>query len=1196
MRLTVSTHTHPESPISGSTVEAMVDRAAKLGRTHFSYTDPGYMTSLFRAYNYCKDKYTGKPDKKGNTNPKLGFIPGIEIFFKDPTCDIVKNTKADSASYFKLTLYATNQDQFQKLSQIASRKRDSAITFYGETYPAWDWKDVTDCALEGMVAVSSDVHDMVSKHLVTGTPRLAEQVFLKLKGLFGSKYFVSIIGNEVSKTWVNLVELSLADGSKHVIYANSRVTTNAAKFAQAKELVENPYKHHTIHAFQSNFVTKTLDRPLKVNSAKPHSGFMPLPEGDVQAKANKLMYALAKRHDVKVLYSDYAFYADQEDKTVQDVRLYQEEIREHTKRHMQSTEECSAYLKNTMLMSDDQITEVLDSTSSWASMFDSFSLSYGYSLPEVEGDKSALEKCMEIIKNVGRLPKDRPDYLERLKYEIQVLAKNGKIDLTPYFLPIADVFDFYKKEGRLTGPGRGSAGGSLLLYLMGITHLDPVKWGLSFERFLSLDRVLTGNMPDVDVDLVDREPLVGPDGMSGYLYGRWGAKAAQISTRTQLRLKSSIKDVNKYFNEGSVDAEIEKLTKSLPDAPQGVSDMDFVFGFEDSDGNHTPGLIEISEDLKKYAESRPKEWSVVQRCLGISRQNSRHASAFVIANKPIDSVLPTFLGGNVTQYEAKSVEKAKLIKYDFLVVNQLKDIEGCLKRINKKNGDALPVGNFKHLGKELFIWDLPEDLEVFKASWNGDTETIFQISTQSMIPFVKKIKPKTLVDLATILALVRPGPLDYVDPETGLTMADEYVERRNGRGTVKLPELAQLIPETYGVQCFQEQTTKVAKEIGKMKPTDAEELRRIFSKKEKAKALAMKPVFMEGAVATVGKEKAEMIWAQMETSSRYSFNFSHAAAYCVISYACMFLKHYYPLEWWASVLSNADEKEISTTLFRHVRDKVLPPDVNISSNEVAVDYETGTLRAKMTVMKGLGESVSRPIVENAPYSDIKDFIKKKVAGPSLTQKLIHVGVMDSLFPKNLDLVGKMQLYHDTVNVVAYEEKLSQGKKPKPPKPGEVDSAYLSMSPLQDFKARKMILPTLPANLSSLVAKYCPLMNEGTVEAPMFADERGRAYKMITGDQLERLLSLAPFNQKNYFCVPAFVVDMKEFTYSNNEKKALKMFLDIDGKVEERVLWPSYGTNSAQYPPNLVKNSVVMLYMCLKELKDVPNIYSIRVIA
>lgn len=1177
MKLIASAHTHPDSPLTGSTTERLIDKAVELGRTYFSYTDPAYMTNIYSAYLYAKSK-------------GLGFIPGVEFFFKDPDCSLTASSKS---AYFKITLYATNQDQFKALSHLSSKESQIKITSYEKEYSAIGWDDLEEAAKNGLIACTSDLHDMVAKHAITESEAIGEEVFKKLKSIFGDKLYVSVIGNENTKAWLGFAELFLEGGKKLVLPMSTLVKTNAAQNVKIKEIVENSQKHHKIFSYIDRYRLHEVNGKdgLSVVSAKEHWGFFPFPQGDLQHKANKYVVSLAKKYGTKIIYSDYAFYAEKDDKIVQDIRLYQEDIREHVKRHMHSTEEAVDFLKKHDL--ENEIEAIFNNTAEFASNFDKFSLSYSYRFPEIPGNRDPLEICMEIIKKTGRLPKDNPEYVSRLKYELSVLAGNGKVNLLPYFLPIRDVLDHYLENGRLVGPARGSAGGSLFMYLMGITHIDPIKYGLSFERFLSVDRVLNGDMPDVDVDLVDRKLLVGDDGFSGYMYNRWGDKAAQISTRTKLRLKSSIKDVNKYLSNGAVNEYIEKLTKALPAPPQGTEDESFVFGFED-DGSHIPGLIEVNSDLQKYAETNPKEWDYVRRCLGINRQNSKHASAFVIADVPIKSIVPVFFGGNVTQYEAKGVEKAKLIKYDFLIVKQLEDIEGCINRVNSKSGVKMKSGRFLHKGEELFIWDLPEDIDVYKSVWEGDTETIFQINTQSMVPFVKQIKPKSIIDLSTILALVRPGPLDFVDPDTGLTMADEYIERRNGRGTIKIPELAELLPETYGVMCYQEQTSKVAREIGKMKPTTAEELRRVFSKKLKAKALAMKPLFMEGAVKTVGEDKAEMIWQQMETSSRYSFNLSHSCAYALITYASMFLKHHYPLEWWASVLTNADEDEISTKLFKHVRDKVAPPDINISTNEMQINYQTGKILSKMTVMKGIGEKITQPIIDSAPYVDIKDFIQKGVAGPSLTRKLIHIGVMDSLFPPNASLIEKMQKYEDTVQLVAYEEKIKKGKNAKL-KAGSVDPTYLTLHPLKDFQMKKAILPTIPISLSELVVNYPTIMNEGTKSRPMFSDSQGRPQVMLSGDELVELESKAPYVKNVYYCIPAYVVKADEFVFQKNTKKALKLFVDIDGRISERVMWPPWEGNEPIYPKELKKGSIVMLYMTLKADRTESRISQIKVL-
>jgi DNA polymerase III alpha subunit/intein/homing endonuclease len=423
-----------------------------------------------------------------------------------------------------------------------------------------------------------------------------------------------------------------------------------------------------------------------------------------------------------------------------------------------------------------------------------------------------------------------------------------------------------------------SAGGSYLCYLIGITQLDPLKYNLPFERFFSIDRIKNKDLPDIDVDLPHRRLLVGEDGNSGILYDTWGEKAAQISTRILLRLKSSIIDANRFVNKGEVEEEIEEFAKQIKPPPQGISDQDYVFGYvsEDGHGARVPGLLEISEDLQKYAIKRPREWEIVKRSLGVSRQNSRHASAFCISDIPIKEIVPTFTVGdtpNVTQYDAKMVEKAGLIKYDFLCVSSLQDIGDCLKAINKKNGDDFTIGTFKHNGQETYIWDLPSDIGTNKMIGSGKAETVFQINTNSMAPFIKRIKPKSIVDLATILALVRPGPMDFIDPITGRSMAEEYMWRREGRSKGEIEVLNQMIPDTYGILCFQEDLTLIAKKMAGFDPQKAETLRKHMCKKNMRPLEAMKPDFISGSLSNgYSQHDVETVWEMMVKFGQYGFS------------------------------------------------------------------------------------------------------------------------------------------------------------------------------------------------------------------------------------------------------------------------------------------------------------------------------------
>jgi DNA-directed DNA polymerase III PolC len=1154
----VSPVNHIESYLSASTVDLMIGRTKELGLKYLAVTDHGYMMSILKAYNM---------GQKSNVKT----IAGVEIYFKDKNCDIIKNTESEKIKYFQLVVHFKDQKSYQKMIKMSSDKKDTIIINENK-YPIFNWADLEELSKENVTVCTSNIECMVSKHLLVNRPDLSVKYYSKLKSIFKDNFFACIIPFEHSQYWQSFVELNI-NGHIVSIPSTDRVESESKTNMIAKELAEDRYnKHKILKSIYINKIKYPVNKPIK--TAVLISKFTNFEQGDLQLIANKLIKALANRNNDKILLSSYSYYANKDDKMVQDMMLEDRKISQYT--HMKSGDEAYEYLSTKMGMSQEDVLSIIENNNNWASLFDNFKLEYDYSLPDAGPDFE--KKMIQIIKENGRMKWEDPVYVERLKHEIDVIKNNGVINLIPYFFPIRDILNHYKEKGEVTGPSRGSAGGSLLLYLMGITQLNPIKYNLPFSRFLSADRIQQGNFPDVDVDLPHRELLVGSNGQSGYLYSRWGDKAAQISTRTLLRLKSSIKDVNRY-KKGSVEESIEDFTKSLPSAPQGINDKDFVFGYTDEEGNHVEGLIEKSSDLKKYIKNRPDEWEVVQKALGISRQFGRHACAFVIANKPITDIIPTFeVGGvgSITQFEAKQVEWAKLIKYDFLVVSALKDIGMTIKKINQKNGDNLVAGNFIKDGKEEYIWDLPHDDAVYDQLNNGDTVSIFQLNTVSMYPFVKKICPRSIMDMATISALVRPGPLDFIDPETGRNMAEEYIERRFGNSSCKIPIMEELLPDTYGILCFQEDITKIGKEIGKMNPIDAENLRIFMSKKRKKDLAALKPKFMEGAVTVVDQMTAEEIWNQMETFARYGFSIIHAVGYSMISYACMYLKHHYPLEWWASVLSNAEEKEIKEIFWKHVKDIVIAPDINLSSEEMIIDYTTGKIRSKLSIISGLGAKVSENIIQKRPYKDIQDFVNKNPCGMELSRKLTHVGVLDSLFESGLDLEQKMQRLEDAERIRLYNKKINEGVKAQPPKKGKIDERFLGLSPKQDFLLKKNVFPTMIMDLHRILLKDSKLKIFSDRKQPVICDETGKEFNYFSGEVLQRLDSMET-NSDVYFCVSGYVIDAKEFAYKNGTKKALKILIDSSGYISEKVIWPDRETGLLSYPKDLKKGCIVHFF-------------------
>lgn len=1180
----VSPHTHCESPLTGSTIASMLHRAKELGRTHFTYTDHGHLSSTLKILRVMKEE-------EKNTGKKLDlkFIPGIEIYFKDPK--FTAGSKADRCKYFTTTLHCRDQEAFQALSKIVSRETFPTVKIYEEYQNLWSFEQLQEIAKYNVTLTLGGVHCMVGKAMLAGAPQVAMATLEELVKIFGKeKIYASLLVEPWQKKWSNVIEVVYTDGSSDSLMTNDQVSTDKARRMKAIDLV-NRSGHKIINSLSKGISHYEVNK--EISKVKLHKGFLPLPGGDASLTVNKFLKAIAGRFGITLLVTDYAYFAHREDKVVQTMRLEGND-KLHPTLNMKSEQDARDYLANVMKLSETEINSILANNEAWAKTFD-FKFKFDWRLADPGGEP--LKIAMEIIKANGRMRWDDKKWVDRLREELNVIAKNPKKDLTAYFLPIRDVLNTYKENGLLTGPGRGSAGGSLFVYLLGITQIDPFKYDLPFQRFFSLDRIMMGELPDIDVDLEDRELLVGADARSGYLYGKYGSKAAQISTRTTIRLKSAIKDTNRYFM-GKVEESIEKLSQSLPAPPQGVSDHDFVFGYEDTDKNHIDGLIEVSEDLKRYVGERPKEWEIVSKAMGITRAFSQHASAFVLSDVPIQDIVPT-KEGHITQFEAKECEAAGLIKYDFLVINQLKDVRVCLDLINKKNGKfgGYTVGHFDHDGKKTYIWDLPEDRDVFRSVWGGSTETCFQINTRSMIPFVIDIMPDSIMDLATILALVRPGPMDFIDPNTGRNMVEEYVLRRKGQSEPDIKELAELLPETYGIIVFQEQLNKIARDLAGFPGPEAETLRKLMSKKKMTELLKIKPSFIEGACKKTTPEIAEGIWERMVTFGRYGFSVIHAVEYAHITYACMFLKHHYPLEWWAGILTNATEKEITGKFWPYVKDMVLPPDINLSGDAMAVDYKNKKIRAKLGVVRGMGDATIGPIVEGRPYKDIQDFVNREVAGPSLSHKLIHVGILDSLFPGPMSFLEKLKAYEDAVQIKKYAERKAKaeasGKKLKDlgPKQGELPEKYLNLDPMQDAAMRKSVLPSMPIDLYGLGAKYSKVLCGPS-------QVMGAKYPtpLINGERLERLDNTPgeKIMKDIYVAATCYVLEMEIFSYQKGTKNALKLFLDADGYVSEKVLWPDYDSGQLMYPESLKKGSIVTVFFRKKVGKKDMSIQSIVV--
>lgn len=567
-----------------------------------------------------------------------------------------------------------------------------------------------------------------------------------------------------------------------------------------------------------------------------------------------------------------------------------------------------------------------------------------------------------------------PEVQERFEFEYEVITKMG---FASYFIIVQDFVNFAKNRGILVGPGRGSAAGSIISYGLRITDLDPLRYGLLFERFLNPDRV---SMPDVDMDFADSRRGEVMD----YVTQQYGAdKVAGIITFGTLKPKAAVRDAARVL--GLTFQEADVISKAVPDPIQ---------------GRHTPLKIAIedSPDLRELYQSNPMAQRTIDLAMkleGNPRHTSQHACGIVIGDIPLVERVPLQAGQRedmayITQYSLNSAESAGLVKMDFLGLSNLTIIQ-----------DALDIIKAVH-GVDVDIENAPLDDEAtFALLGRGETTGVFQLESDGMKRYIRDLKPTEFEDIVAMVSLYRPGPLSA-------GMVPQYINRKNGREKVKFdhPLMKDILQETYGVTVYQEQIMKISRVLAGFTAGQADFLRKAMGKKKHDVLAKMYDDFFNGCVKNgVSGKIAKKIWTDWEGFADYAFNKSHAACYAMISYRTAYLKAHYPAEFMAAVM-NSDmdtidritiEVEECTRMGMHV----LPPDVNESYPGFAVVPDTKNIRWGLAAIKNFGEEVARVLVaerkENGEFIDLADFLSR-VSSHSMNKKaleaLVKAGALD----------------------------------------------------------------------------------------------------------------------------------------------------------------------------------------------------------
>jgi DNA-directed DNA polymerase III PolC len=1285
----VTCHCHQQSLDTASTPEAFAAKELELGTGYLTVTDHGTLQAARRVFELAKNK-------------KLTPIIGLEAYFRDDDCDILRAHGVSKAvryrnpetgeilgeeawvklgdrekrryepeygfwehmKYMHITMHFMDAEAYETGVRILSAADDRAEKHGSERKPLFNWRDLEELGAKNVTMTSSCLVGVVQRHLVGHDDiEIAEAYYQRLIGICKpGNFYAEVFPHKCDKNWDSTGYLIFEDGSRERIQ-----TWKKLKFKGSEGKVQDYARHwrpgrkEQLLAVMHN--RKWQDRePRVVTGIEVVEGFIQnecrpwAEDGDVQRGANIVVLYLAEKYGTPVLIGDDSHYAHPDEKIVQDVRLQAGggSWRFYGHYHRQSSAEALAHFQQTLGISEREFESWVENSYSWAEKFKGFSFRARKSIPASFYPADTFQHTMDLIEKHGRMRWDKPEWVERLQKEIEMLHNNGVVDLLPYFMIDEEVCDFYAKQGILTGPGRGSAAGMLLAYLLRITHVNPLQYGLSMERFLTASRIRSGKLPDIDQDLSAKHRELLTDPNNGWLRKRFGDHVAAISTDVSLKLRSSIKDVCRVFHGGRVPDEVEHMTRHLPNAPQGISDYDFVFGYNGSDG-WVRGIIETDPVLKQFIEKYPREWEIIKKTLGLTRNKSKHACAYVIADEPIHNFIPlTSVGEDqvkVTQYTSTWVEAVGGLKMDFLGLNSLDDIAACIKLIQERSGwtpqDMILDGEkvlaheiVPYKGRFYSIWKLPEDQAVFRDFCEGKTETVFQFNTPSAVGWlkhfdrVKEIRPDgevvkaldSIEALSAFTALDRPGPLDYfVEAPDGArhNMLVEFARRSAGLPPIgEIPELTRIIPETYGIIVYQEQLQKIFYVLGKTTLEEADEFRVHISKKQAAKVIEDKKTFMRGAVESVGEEAAQNIWQSMETFAQYGFNKSHATAYSVISYACAFLKHHFPLEWWTAVLRHADKDEINTKFWRHCGHLIDLPDVKLSGP--TFEIINGRIRAPLNLLRGIGETAHEQLIRYRPYRDLEDFCQKiqahreetatvvkkeqkvkvktllrtegrkkiydereevrvveqKKLGHSALNRsvittLIVSGAMDSFFPQ-MDQHGEFT----TVDALArFNEVMARvaGKK----RPDPVDKKYLSLNRYIKYQMRKAVLPVYTEPLVPMIMQVGHPglhLNENDNKRPEFELGGCRA-PFVVFEELEHIRNHKPWPD-NYVvtvAVAGYVTEARKFGYGGG-KEAMELTLDMDGGQVKVVKWP--GRQSQRLPehlrdPGALKGAIVV---------------------
>jgi len=747
-------------------------------------------------------------------------------------------------------------------------------------------------------------------------------------------------------------------------------------------------------------------------------------------RANLVLQKFANKHNVQIVPTNNTYYVNKEDANAHDILLCVKDGEKQSTpigkgrgfRYGLTNQEYYFKSPNEMKLLFKDIPESLKNIIELVEKIEEYDLVREVLLPKFNIPKEFIKKTKlnkdvenEYLKHLTfeGLKKCysnvNEDLEERVLFELNVIKNSG---YPGYFLIVQDLIKAARSMDVSVGPGRGSAAGSVVAYCLGITKVDPIKYDLLFERFLNPDRV---SMPDIDIDFDDE----GRNKVIDYVIDKYGSnQVAQIITYGKMAAKSSIRDTARVLDLPLGDA--DRIAKLVPNLK--LKDI-----FEKDEKKLSDDLR--SEDfsnvvqLKSISKGNDLEAETINQARvleGSLRNVGTHACGIIITPDDITNFVPiaTAKDSNlyVTQYDNAVVESAGLLKMDFLGLKTLTLIKDTVKLIKYKHNIVLDIDSISL-----------EDTKTYELFQKGSTVGIFQYESAGMQKYLRDLKPTVFEDLIAMNALYRPGPLEYIP---------SFVKRKNGKEdiTYDIPEMEELLKETYGITVYQEQVMKLSQKLANFSKGDADLLRKAMGKKIFELLNKLKPKFLDGGESNGhSREILEKIWKDWEAFASYAFNKSHSTCYALIAYQTAYLKSHYPAEYMAAVLSNNmnDIKQVSFFMeeCKRMSISVLGPDVNESYYKFTVN-DNNAIRFGMGAVKGVGSGAVKSIIEgrkDKKYNSIFDLTKNidlRAANKKAFDSLVYAGGFDSF----KGVHRAQYLHHNGDGITFIEKALKFGSK------------------------------------------------------------------------------------------------------------------------------------------------------------------------